>query len=50
MKKGRNKKIPKSLRKFLRRKKAIIRKETIDIKEQEEKINNLYQEILNKNF
>jgi len=37
------KRLPKSLRKFIRKEKARIRREVLDIKEQEEKIKELYQ-------
>ena len=40
------KKLPKSLRKFIRREKARIRREVLDLKEQERLINELYQKIL----
>ena len=37
------KKLPKSLRKFIRKEKARIRREVLDVKEQEKLINELYQ-------
>ena len=37
------KRLPKSLRKFIRKEKARIRREVLDIKEQEKLINELYQ-------
>jgi len=37
------KKLPKSIRKFIRLEKARIRRQFLDLKEQEELINNLYQ-------
>ena len=37
------KRMPKSLRKFIRREKARIRREVLDMKEQEDKIKELYQ-------
>jgi len=40
------KKIPKSLRKYIRKEKARIRREVLDFKEQEKLINELYQKIL----
>jgi len=39
------KRLPKSLRKFIRKEKARIRREVLDIKEQEEKIRELYQKL-----
>jgi len=39
-------KLPKSLRKYIRMEKARIRREVLDIKKQEELINDLYQKIL----
>jgi hypothetical protein len=41
-------KLPKSIRKFIRREKARIRREVLDIKEQEELINELYKKYLIK--
>ena len=38
------KSMPKSLRKFIRREKARIRREVLDIKEQEKLINKLYDD------
>lgn len=43
------KKPPKSLRKFIRREKARIRREVLDIKEQEKQIDELYQKLKIKN-
>jgi len=40
------KKLPKSLRKFIRLEKARIRRETSDFKTQEKLINDLYQKFL----
>lgn len=37
------KKLPKSLRKYIRREKARIRQEVLDVKEQEKLIEKLYQ-------
>ena len=37
--------MPKSLRKFIRKEKARIRREVLDIKEQEKLINQLYEKI-----
>jgi len=37
-----NKKLPRSLRKYIRREKARIRREVLDFKKQEELINELY--------
>lgn len=37
------KKIPKSTRKFIRKEKARIRREVLDLKEQKKSINELYQ-------
>ena len=39
-------KLPKSLRKYIRKEKARIRREVLDIKEQEELIGELYQKFL----
>ena len=39
----RRKRLPKSLRKFIRKEKARIRREVLDLKEQEKLINELYQ-------
>jgi len=44
MKKG----LPKSLRKYIRKEKAWIRREVLDIKEQEKQIQELYQKIFEK--
>ncbi len=38
--------LPKSLRKHIRQEKARIRREVLDIKEQEKLINELYQKVL----
>ncbi len=38
--------MPRSIRKFIRLEKARIRREVLDIKKQEELINELYQKIL----
>lgn len=43
------KKLSKSLRKFIRREKARIRREVLGLKEQEEKIKELYQKLEPKN-
>jgi len=43
---GKEKKLPKSLRKFIRREKARIRREVLDLKEQEKLISELYQKFL----
>jgi hypothetical protein len=43
------KKMPKSLRKYIRREKARIRREVLDVKEQERLINELYQKFLKQN-
>lgn len=40
------KKLPKSLRKFIRKEKARIRREVFDLKEQERLIQQLYQKFL----
>ena len=40
------KKLPKSLRKFIRKEKARIRREVLDLRKQEELISALYQKIL----
>lgn len=42
------KKLPKSLRKHIRQEKARIRREVLDIKTREEKINELRQRFLKK--
>ncbi len=42
----RKKKLPKGLRKFIRKEKARIRREVLDLKEQEKKIEELYQKVL----
>ena len=39
-------KLPKSLRKYVRKEKARIRREVLDMKEQERLINELYQKFL----
>jgi hypothetical protein len=41
-------KIPKSLKKFIRKEKARIRKEIPDPREQEKEIEKLYQQIISK--
>jgi len=41
-------KMPRSIRKFIRQEKARIRREVLDIKKQEELINQLYQRFLKK--
>ena len=43
------KKLPKSIRKYIRKEKARIRREVLDIKEQKRLINELYQKFLSKN-
>jgi len=40
---AKKKRMPKSLRKFIRKEKARIRREFLDIKEQEKLINQLYE-------
>ncbi len=40
------KRLPGSLRKFIRQEKARIRREVLDIKKQEELINELYQKLI----
>ena len=40
--------MPRSIRKFIRREKARIRREVLDIKEQEKQIQELYQKIFEK--
>lgn len=40
------KKLPKSLRKYIRREKARIRREVFDTEEQEKLINELYKKLL----
>lgn len=40
--------MPKSLRKFIRREKARIRREILDVKEQEKLISELYQRFTKK--
>ena len=42
------KKMPRSIRKFIRQEKARIRREVLDIKKQKELINQLYQRFLKK--
>jgi hypothetical protein len=37
------KKLPRSIRKFIRREKARIRREVLDLKEQEKQIKQLYE-------
>jgi len=39
------KKLPKSIRKYIRREKARIRREVLDLKEQEKQIQELYQKL-----
>ena len=41
--------MPNSIRKYIRREKARIRREALDIKKQEELISQLYQKLLKKN-
>jgi len=41
-------KLPKSLRKYIRKEKARIRREVLDIKEQEKLIQELYQKFFEK--
>jgi len=43
------KRLPKSTRKFIRLEKARIRREILDLKEQEKQIQQLYQKIKKKN-
>ncbi|MFQ6049443.1 MAG: hypothetical protein ACE5J0_00140 [Candidatus Paceibacterales bacterium] len=45
----RKKKLSKSLRKFIRREKARIRREVLDLKEQEKLIQELYQKYFKRN-
>ena len=42
------KKLPKSLRKYIRQEKARIRREVLDLKEQKKLIDELYQKLLKK--
>ncbi|MBZ9578022.1 hypothetical protein KJA13_03210 [Patescibacteria group bacterium] len=42
------KRMPKSLRKFIRKEKARIRREVLDMKEQEKLISELYQRLTKK--
>ena len=42
------KKLPSSIRKFIRKEKSRIRREILDIKEQEELISELYQKVIKK--
>jgi len=42
-------KLPKSIRKYIRKEKARIRKEVLDLKEQERLIQELYQKFLKQN-
>ena len=42
------KKLPKSIRKYIRKEKARIRREVLDLKKQEELISELYQKFLRK--
>jgi len=46
---GVKKKMPKSVRKYIRREKARIRRQFFDVKEQEELIKKLYQRFSKKN-
>lgn len=43
------KRMPKSLRKFIRKEKARIRREVLDIKEQEKLISEIYKKVVKKN-
>ena len=43
------KKLPKSLRKFIRKEKARIRREVLDLKEQEKLIGEVYQRFAKQN-
>jgi len=40
--------LPKSIKKYIRKEKARIRREVLDLKEQEKKIQNLYENIFKK--
>jgi len=40
--------LPKSLRKYIRQEKSRIRREILDLKEQENQISELYQEVFEK--
>ena len=42
------KRLPKSVRKFIRKEKARIRREVLDLKKQEELIDELYQPFIKK--
>ncbi|MDI6591622.1 MAG: hypothetical protein QME61_01660 [Patescibacteria group bacterium] len=42
------KKLPRSIRKFIRKEKARIRREVLDIKQQQKLIQELYQKIFEK--
>lgn len=44
------KRLPKSLRKFIRCEKARIRREVLDLKEQEKLINEIYQKFLKEDI
>lgn len=44
------KRLPKSLRKFIRQEKARIRREVLDLKEQEKLINEIYQKFLKEDI
>ncbi len=44
------KKLPKSIRKFIREEKARIRREVLDLKEQEKLINELYQKFFKEDI
>ncbi len=46
---AKKKRMPKSARKFIRKEKARIRREVLDIKEQEKLISGLYEKTKNKN-
>ena len=43
------KKLPKSMRKFIRREKARIRREVLDLKEQERLVKEIYQRFTKQN-
>ncbi len=43
---AKKKRMPKSIRKFIRKEKARIRREFLDTKEQEKRISGLYKKIL----
>ena len=44
------KRLPKSIRKFIRKEKARIRREVLDLKEQEKQIQQLYGKILKNSY